>query len=97
MESPKDRRNREVRERDARAVAAVVPAAAQATGTVRIAISPWGHVEVDGQAVGTSPPLTELTLPEGRHQIVVRNADLPPLSVTITVTAGQPVTLKHKF
>ena len=96
-ESPKDRRSREARERDARAAVAVVPAAILATGTVRIAISPWGNVEVDGQAAGTSPPLTELTLPEGRHQVVVRNADLPPLSVTVTVTAGQPVNLKHKF
>ena len=99
-ESPRDRRSREARKRDAgdaRAAAAVVLAATLVTGTVRVAISPWGHVEVDGQAVGTSPPLTELTLPEGRHLIVVRNADLPPLSVTVTVTAGQPVNLKHKF
>ena len=85
------------RTREARAAAAVVPAAAPITGTVRMAISPWGNVEVDGQVVGSSPPLSELTLPEGRHQIVVRNADLPPLSVTVTVTAGQPVNLKHKF
>ena len=97
QESPMDRRTREAREREARAAAAVVPAAAPITGTVRMAISPWGNVEVDGQVVGTSPPLSELTLPEGRHQIVVRNADLPPLSVTVTVTAGQPVNLKHKF
>ena len=66
-------------------------------GLVRIAISPWGEVEVDGKRVGTSPPLTELSLTEGRHQIVIRNADLPPHSTTINVTADQPTTLKYKF
>jgi len=95
-ESAKDRRARDARERDARA-AAQAPAVLPASGTLRIAISPWGNVEVDGQAAGTSPPLNELTLPEGRHQIVVRNGDLPALSVTVNVTAGQPVNLRHKF
>jgi serine/threonine-protein kinase len=67
------------------------------TGSVRIAVSPWGNVEVNGTSVGTTPPLNELTLPEGRHQIVIRNADFPPYSATISVAPGQPVNLKHKF
>jgi serine/threonine-protein kinase len=77
------------------------PAAATGTGTgtgsVRIAVSPWGNVEVNGTSVGITPPLNELTLPEGRHQIVIRNADFPPYSATISVAPGQPVNLKHKF
>jgi len=96
-ETPKERRAREVRERDARLAAASTPVAPLARGLVRIAISPWGEVEVDGKPAGTSPPLTELTLTEGRHQIVIRNADLPPHSTTINVTADQPTTLKYKF
>jgi serine/threonine-protein kinase len=95
-ESTKDKRTREAREREARA-ATPAPAAAPATGVLRIAISPWGNVEVDGQPAGTSPPLTELTLSEGRHQIVIRNGDLPALSVVVNVTSGQPVNLRHKF
>lgn len=67
------------------------------TGSVRIAVSPWGTVEVNGTSVGTTPPLNELTLPEGRHQIVIRNADFPPYSASISVAPGQPVNLKHKF
>jgi serine/threonine-protein kinase len=67
------------------------------SGSVRIAISPWGQVEVNGTPMGTTPPLNELTLPEGRHQIVIRNADFPPYSATISVAPGQPVNLKHKF
>ena len=95
-ESAKDRRAREAREREGR-VAAQVPTLAPSTGIVRVAISPWGNVEVDGQPVGTSPPLTELTLPEGRHQIVIRNADLPPHTAVVNVTSDQPVNLKHRF
>ena len=38
-----------------------------------------------------------LTLPEGKHQIVIRNADFPPYSATISVAPGQAVNLKHKF
>ena len=81
--------------REARPAAA--PAAPAAMGSVRIAVSPWGNVEVDGTPVGTTPPLNELTLSEGKHQITLRNADFPPLSVSVTVTPGQPVSVKHRF
>jgi serine/threonine-protein kinase len=94
-ETPKERRAREARE--ARASTAATPAAPVTRGVLRIAVSPWGEVEVDGKPVGTSPPLTELSLPEGRHQIVIRNTDLPPHNAVVNVTADQPVTLKHKF
>jgi serine/threonine-protein kinase len=94
-ESPKDKRAREAREREAKAP--VAPTAPTATGVVRIAISPWGHVDVDGARAGTTPPLNELTLAEGKHQIVVRNEDFPPYSATVTVSPGQVVTLKYKF
>jgi hypothetical protein len=95
-ESARERHAREAREREARNAAAPAPAVV-ALGTVRIAVSPWGTIEVDGSAVGTAPPLNELTLSEGRHQIVVRNADFPPFSTSVNVVAGQPVTLRHKF
>ena len=98
-ESSVERRAREARERDARLHAATPPAPAvvAATGVVRIAVSPWGRVEVDGTAAGVAPPLNELTLAEGRHQIVIRNEDFPPYSASVNVTAGQPVSLKYKF
>jgi serine/threonine-protein kinase len=100
-ETPKERRAREARERDSRAASASTPAPTPAApsprGLVRLAISPWGEVEVDGKPAGTSPPLTELNLAEGRHQIVIRNADLPAHTSVVNVTADQPFTLKHKF
>ena len=64
---------------------------------MKIAISPWGLVEVDGTASGAAPPITELALTEGRHQIVVRNGDFPPFTASVNVTAGQTVSLRHKF
>ena len=98
-ESAKERKAREAKEREARdrdRLAAASPAIA-ATGTVRIAVSPWGNVEVDGTSSGAAPPLTELTLAEGRHQIVVRNGDFAPFVATINVVAGQTTSIRHKF
>ena len=95
-ESTRERRAREARERDGAGLAAAVPAVV-ATGKVRIAVSPWGQVEVDGVPSGAAPPLTELTLAEGRHQIVVRNGEFAPFVASIDVVAGQPISLRHKF
>lgn len=90
-ETLKERRAREARERAAR------PAAAVATGVLRIAVSPWGNVEVDGKPVGTAPPLNELTLPEGRHTVTIRNDEFPPYSASVNIVPGQPAALKHRF
>lgn len=67
------------------------------TGTVRLAISPWGEVAVDGLPVGIAPPLSQLDLEAGLHTITLRNSDLPPHEVTIDVEAGQTTTLRHRF
>ena len=83
--------NREVR------AAAAAPVSAPVQGTLQLAISPWGQVEVDGQAAGTTPPLTRLNLPEGAHTITVRNEDFPPHTVTVQVSADRPVTVRHRF
>jgi eukaryotic-like serine/threonine-protein kinase len=86
--------------REARApVPAPAPAepAPPAQGTVQLAVSPWGQVEVNGKPAGTTPPLSRLTLPTGTHQIVVRNDDFPPHAVSVTVTEDKPVVLRHRF
>lgn len=74
--------------------AAVAPVA---EGVVRLAISPWGEVWVDGASVGVTPPLNQLKLPPGRHTVVVRNGDAPAFQQTVTVQAGKPVQLRHQF
>ena len=64
---------------------------------MQFAISPWGQIEVDGQAAGTTPPLTQLSLPTGTHAITVRNADFPPFTATIQVQADKPTVVRHRF
>ena len=95
-ETAREKRLREAREREAKP-GTVTAAALPPTGIVRIAVSPWGEIEVDGRPLGTSPPINELALSEGRHQIVIRNTDFPALATTVIVTPGQPYSLKHKF
>lgn len=73
------------------------PAAPAAKGTLNLAVSPWGQVEVDGAPAGTTPPLNRLQLAEGRHTVVIRNEDFPAYTTTVNVTADQPVTVKHRF
>jgi serine/threonine-protein kinase len=68
-----------------------------ALGVVQLAVSPWGQVEVDGQAMGTSPPLTKLTLTAGPHTITVHNSDFPNFVTTLVVNGENPVTLRHRF
>ena len=85
------------RPRPAPAVAETKPAAAPALGTLQLAISPWGEVEVDGKSAGTTPPLTQLSLSEGTHTVTVRNADFPPYTATVKVQADKPATVRHRF
>lgn len=66
-------------------------------GIVRLAVSPWGQIEVDGRPAGVTPPLTQLELKPGRHTITLRNSDFPAHTVTVTVDGREPVTLRHRF
>jgi len=87
-------------ETTAQAADAAAPTAAAvgpATGALNLAVSPWGEVEVDGHPAGTTPPLTRLNLPAGTHTITLRNADFPPHTVQVQVSADKPVTLRHRF
>jgi eukaryotic-like serine/threonine-protein kinase len=83
------------------APAAATPRAAApagtGTGTLQLAISPWGQVEVDGTRVGTTPPLTRLSLPAGTHTVTVRNDDAAPYTVTVQVLADKAVVVRHNF
>ncbi|MCL4746874.1 MAG: hypothetical protein KJZ83_15890, partial [Burkholderiaceae bacterium] len=80
------------------AAGAPSPAApsAVATGTARLTVIPWGQVYVDGKLRGVSPPLKQLTLPEGRHEIEFRNGDAVARR-SVTVRAGRSVSVEHRF
>ena len=74
------------------------PAApARASGTIQLAISPWGEVVVDGTRRGVSPPLRELELAPGKHTIEIRNTTFPSKVAKITVRSGESVRLRHRF
>ncbi|WP_052162219.1 serine/threonine-protein kinase [Aquabacterium sp. NJ1] len=75
----------------------VTAATAAAHGTLKLAISPWGEVLVDGRSVGVAPPLNQLNLPAGSHVITVRNGEAPDFRQTIEVRPGKAVSVKHRF
>jgi serine/threonine-protein kinase len=81
----------------AKPVAPVPVTAAPVNGIVQLAVSPWGHVDVDGANAGVTPPMSKLTLPVGEHVITVRNDDFPPYTMTVHVNADQPVVVRHRF
>jgi hypothetical protein len=73
------------------------PAAGLGKGTVRLAISPWGQVEVNGKPAGVTPPLSRLELGEGMHIITIRNGDFPPYTTEVEVKADRSVSIRYRF
>jgi hypothetical protein len=62
-----------------------------------LAVKPWGGVYIDGRPRGISPPLKEVTLPEGRHRVEIRNTGFAAFASEIDVKAGASVTISHTF
>jgi eukaryotic-like serine/threonine-protein kinase len=81
----------------AAAPAETKPAPVVLKGQLKLAISPWGEVFVNRKAMGVAPPLTQLTLPAGKHTVVIRNGEAPPHSQVIEVKPGQAVSITHAF
>jgi len=79
--------------------AGAAPAAAEPVpnGSLRLFISPWGEVLVDGRSMGLTPPLSHLTVPAGEHLVTVRNGDSPEFRQTIHLQAGKVVQIRHEF
>jgi serine/threonine-protein kinase len=76
---------------------AVRTGATGAQGIVALAVTPWGSVYVNGDARGTTPPLTQLTLPAGRHTIEIRNGDQAPYLAQVDITPERPQQIRHRF
>lgn len=89
------------------AAAAGAPAAGAATDappeepvanvTVTVNVQPWGEIVVNGSRRGVSPPLRQIQLAPGTYSVTVRNGDLPPYHTKLTVQAGKPASITHKF
>lgn len=67
------------------------------TGRLILRVSPWGRVSVNGAGQGTTPPLTQLELPEGVHRIEISNPAAASVTRTVQVKKGEPVVLSHQF
>lgn len=66
-------------------------------GLLKLAISPWGEVDVDGQVMGVTPPLTQLKLAPGTRTITIRNGDAPVFRQTVDVQPGRELRIRHQF
>jgi serine/threonine protein kinase len=92
-------------EKDANRVAQADSAGRQSSvGTtgkalVRIRVSPFGYVYVDGVEIGASPPPRSIELTQGRHRIEARNLEAHPpvLSTDIDVSGTQPRDVPLRF
>lgn len=65
--------------------------------TLGFAVLPWGEIFIDGKSQGASPPLREIRLSPGKHQIEVKNTDFPPYLQTVELEAGASQKIRHKF
>jgi serine/threonine protein kinase len=74
-----------------------IPARAAPEAKLIFAIAPWGEVYVDGQRVGVTPPLRELSVPAGRRKVEIRNADLAPHVVMLDLREHSAVRIKYQF
>ena len=64
---------------------------------ILLRVSPWAHVTLNGKRVGVTPPLTELKLPPGSHNIELSNPGFDTVRKTLKVEPDQPITITHDF
>jgi len=68
-----------------------------AAAVMSLVILPWGEVYLDGRKQGVSPPLMEMRVVPGKHQIEIRNTSFPVYKQTIQVKVGEKLKIKHTF
>ena len=82
----------------AAAVASTAPRpVAPSTATLRLAVSPWAEVWVDGVRRGVTPPTMSLALAPGTRRVELRNPAAGPVVRSVDVRAGQTVEFAHRF
>ncbi len=68
-----------------------------AVAVMNLVVLPWGEVYLDGKLQGVSPPLIELQVAPGKHEIEIRNGNFPVYQQTIHAKAGETLKIKHTF
>lgn len=98
---PEDSKTAPAPKSDAPKLAEAAPAAAAMpashTGSVVLAISPWGEVYLDGKKMGVSPPLKELQVTPGKHTIEIKNTFFASHTETLEVKLNDRLKIKHEF
>lgn len=59
------------------------------TGFLRVASEPSSEVYVNGESVGATPISSALSLPPGRHQIVLKHSAFPDFKRAVYVRSGE--------
>jgi hypothetical protein len=68
-----------------------------AGSNVKLRVSPWAVVRVDGKRLGVTPPITNLSLAAGSRTIELSNPGFETLKRVVQVTKGTTVTIAHDF
>lgn len=68
-----------------------------APAVVSLSVQPWGEIYLDGRLQGVSPPLMELQVLAGKHEIKIKNTKFPPFTEVIRVKSGEKIKIKYKF
>ena len=68
-----------------------------APAVVSLVVQPWGEIYLDGRMQGISPPLLELQVVAGKHEIKIRNTKFPAYTQVIRVKSGEKIKIRHTF
>jgi serine/threonine protein kinase len=68
--------------------------AGKARGKLTIRVRPWANVWINGKPYGQTP--VQVELPVGRHRVRLRD-EATEKSLTVTVTAGQPMEVNQQW
>lgn len=64
---------------------------------ISLSVLPWGEIYLDGRMQGVSPPLAEMQVVPGKHEIEIRNATFPVYKKVFFVKSGGVLRIQHKF
>ena len=68
-----------------------------APATITISVAPWGEVYLNGRMQGISPPLAELQVVPGKHEVEIRNTAFPAYKKVFLFKPGSALKIRHKF
>ena len=74
-----------------------VPVGLHSGNNVRLRVSPWAYVQVDGKRWGVTPALTQLKLSPGSHTVELSNPGFEVFRKVVRLPQDAPVLISHDF